>query len=73
MTADRLAETYAYPHGNVAAGVLDGLVLGLAAPAVFFLVLALVLPGAGLVAFAVAAAAALLTQGGALFGIPRGT
>lgn len=55
-------------HGAVA--VLDGLVIGLAAPAVFFLVLAGALPGLGLLAFAAAAAAALLTQGATMFAIP---
>lgn len=47
-------------HGGAAAGaVLGGLVLGLGAPAVFFLVLALALPSVGLVSLALASAAAL--------------
>jgi hypothetical protein len=60
-----------HTHGSAAAtAVLDGLVVGLAAPAVFFLILALSLPSLGLVAFAVAAVAALLTQGATMFTIP---
>jgi hypothetical protein len=61
---------HSYGRG-AAIAVLDGMVLGWFAPAVFFLVLALVLPSAGLVAFAVAAGAALVTQAGTLFAIPR--
>lgn len=52
--------------------VFDGLVLGLVAPAVFFLMLALLLPRAGLPAFAVAAAAALAAQALSVLAIPRG-
>ncbi|MFD7401976.1 hypothetical protein ACFV7R_04750 [Streptomyces sp. NPDC059866] len=58
-------------HGpNAAVAVLDGLIMGLAAPAVFFLALALALPSLGLMAFAVAAIAALATQAGTMFAIP---
>ncbi|MDT0414074.1 hypothetical protein RM574_01105 [Streptomyces sp. DSM 41982] len=58
-------------HGPAAAAaVLDGLVTGLAAPAVFFLTLALALPTLGLVAFAVVAIAALATQAATMFAIP---
>ncbi|WP_306323721.1 MULTISPECIES: hypothetical protein [unclassified Streptomyces] len=58
-------------HGPTAAvSVLDGLIMGLAAPAVFFLALALALPPLGLPAFAVAALAALATQAGTVFAIP---
>lgn len=60
-----------HTHGRAGAtAVLDGLVLGLAAPAVFFLALTLALPPLGLVAFALAAVAALLTQAGTMFVIP---
>ena len=52
-------------HGpSAASAVLDGLVTGHAAPAVFFLALALVLPPLGLLAFALAAFTALITQAG---------
>ncbi|MET7905443.1 hypothetical protein ABZS86_29865 [Streptomyces sp. NPDC005355] len=58
-------------HGtNAAVAVLDGLIMGLAAPAVFFLALALALPSLGLMAFAIAAIAALATQAGTMFAIP---
>jgi hypothetical protein len=61
-----------HTHGPTAAAqTLDGLVFGLLAPAVFFLVLALALPTMGLAAFAVATAAALAMQGITLLGIPR--
>jgi hypothetical protein len=60
-----------HTHGPAAAtAVLDGLITGLAAPAVFFLALALALPPLGLVAFAVATVAALLTQAATMFAIP---
>lgn len=59
-------------HGPAGAmQVLDGLVLGLLAPAAFFLALALLLPGLGLAAFSVAIAAALATQGLTMLAIPR--
>jgi prolyl-tRNA editing enzyme YbaK/EbsC (Cys-tRNA(Pro) deacylase) len=61
-------------HGygrRAAIAVLDGLVLGWFAPAVFFLALALALPAIGLAAFAVAACSALVTQGVTLFALPR--
>ena len=59
-------------HGALGATqALDGLLLGLAAPAVFFLTLALTLPSAGLGAFAVAAAAALAAQAISMLAIPR--
>jgi hypothetical protein len=59
-------------HG-AAAGmkVLDGLLRGLLAPAVFFLALALLLPDAGLPAFAIATAAALATQAISMLAVPR--
>jgi hypothetical protein len=60
-----------HTHGPAAAtAVLDGLIAGLAAPAVFFLTLALTLPLLGLVAFAAATLAALLTQGATVLTIP---
>lgn len=61
-----------HTHGpGGACGVLDGLLLGLLAPAVFFLVLALTLPPLGLVAFAIAAVAALAAQAVTMLAIPR--
>jgi hypothetical protein len=58
-------------HGpTCAVAVLDGLVIGLAAPAVFFAVLALTLPSLGLIAFAMAAGAALLTQACTMLLVP---
>jgi hypothetical protein len=61
-----------HSHGAASATqALDGLILGLLAPAVFFLVLALTLPGAGLTAFAIATAAALVAQGAGMLAIPR--
>ena len=58
-------------HGPAAAiGVLEGLVLGLLAPAAFFLVLALTLPAIGLVAFGLASAVALTAQATTL-ALPR--
>lgn len=61
-----------HTHGPTAAAqALDGLLLGLLAPAVFFLVLALMLRPIGLPAFALATAAALVAQGITLLGIPR--
>jgi hypothetical protein len=60
-----------HTHGPAAAtAVLDGLITGLAAPAVFFLALALALPPLGLIAFTIAALAALLTQAATMFAIP---
>jgi hypothetical protein len=62
-----------HTHGpGGATAVLDGLVMGLAAPTVFFLVLALALPSLGLLSFAVATLAALITQAGTMFAIPTG-
>jgi hypothetical protein len=59
-------------HGATGAvQVLDGLLLGLLAPAVFFLVLALVLPTVGLYAFGIATAAAITTHVVAMLAIPR--
>lgn len=59
-------------HGAAGATqALDGLVLGLLAPAVFFLVLALTLPSVGLLAFAIATLAAFAAQTLSLFAIPR--
>jgi hypothetical protein len=51
--------------------VLDGLMLGLLAAAVFFLVLATMLPVVGLAAFALATVAAMSTQGVTMLAIPR--
>jgi uncharacterized membrane protein (GlpM family) len=59
-------------HGSTAAKqTLHGLLLGLIAPAVFFLVLAVTLRPAGLWAFGFASAAAFAAQGMSLFAIPR--
>jgi hypothetical protein len=59
-------------HGPTAAvGVLDGLVVGLLAPAVFFLAVAVALPALGLVAFAVATVAALIAQASTMLALPR--
>jgi len=61
-----------HSHGpGAATQALDGLVLGLLAPAVFFLVLALTLPAAGLLAFVLAPAAALAAQVVSLLAIPH--
>jgi len=62
------------PHIYGPAGaiqVLDGLLLGLLAPAVFFLALALMLRVVGLVAFAIATAAAITAQAISMLVIPR--
>lgn len=62
-----------HTHGpNEAGAVLDGLIMGLAAPAVFFLVLAVTLPAVGLPAFAMATVAAVITQAATMFAIPTG-
>ncbi|MFE3051093.1 hypothetical protein ACFXIY_29025 [Streptomyces albidoflavus] len=53
--------------------MLDGLVTGLAAPATFFLVLALALPSIELPAFLVAAITTLATQAATMFAMPSGT
>ena len=59
-------------HGPAAAvGVLDGLVVGLLAPAVFFVAVAVGLPAMGLVAFAVATVAALTAQASTMLALPR--
>lgn len=61
-----------HSHGPVGATqTLHGLVVGLLAPAVFFLVLALTLEPAGLWAFAFGSAAAFAAQALSLFAIPR--
>jgi hypothetical protein len=61
-----------HAHGPTAAvGVLDGLVIGLLAPAVFFLAVAVGLPALGLVAFAVATVAALIAQAGTMLALPH--
>jgi hypothetical protein len=61
-----------HTHGARGAGqVLAGLLLGLFAPAVFFLVLAVMLPSIGFAAFALATAAALTAQGLTMLAIPR--
>ncbi|HVW19453.1 MAG TPA: hypothetical protein VHB30_14520 [Solirubrobacteraceae bacterium] len=61
-----------HSHGHVGAGqVLDGLLLGLLAPAVFFLALALLLPVLALPAFAIATPAAIAAQGATMLAIPR--
>jgi hypothetical protein len=60
-----------HAHGpGGATAVLDGLIMGLAAPAVFFLALALILPRLGLVSFVIAILAALITQAATMFAIP---
>jgi hypothetical protein len=61
-----------HTHGPTGASqVLSGLLLGLFAPAVFFVALALALPSAGLLAFVIATAAALAVQGITMLAIPR--
>jgi hypothetical protein len=60
-----------HTHGpRAATAVLDGLVMGLAAAAVFFVALALTLPSLGLAAFVIATIAALTTQAGTMLAIP---
>jgi hypothetical protein len=60
-----------HTHGPASGiAVLDGLIMGLAAPAVFFLALALTLPPLGLVSFAIATVAALIVQTGTMFAMP---
>lgn len=67
-----LALSTHHTHGATGAvQVLDGLLLRLLAPAVFFLALALTLPSIGLVAFAVASVLAMATQGASMLAIPR--
>ena len=62
-----------HSHGpSGASAVLDGLVMGLAAPAVFFLALALTLPTLGLISFVIATVAAVVTQACTMFAIPSG-
>jgi hypothetical protein len=56
---------------TAAVGVLDGLVVGLLAPAVFFVAAALGLPALGLVAFAIATVAALIAQVSTMFALPH--
>ena len=58
-------------HGPAAVGVLDGLVVGLLAPAVFFVAVAVGLPALGLAAFAVATVAALIAQASTMLALPR--
>jgi uncharacterized membrane protein (GlpM family) len=61
-----------HTHGPTAATqTLDGLMLGLLAPAVFFLVLALTLQHIGVLAFAFATAVAFIAQLLSLVAIPR--
>jgi hypothetical protein len=61
-----------HSHGAAAATqTLDGLVLGLLAPAVFFFVLALTLQSVGLIAFVGASAGALIAQAATMLAIPR--
>jgi MFS family permease len=61
-----------HSHGaRGASQVLAGLVLGLFAPAVFFLILAVMLPSVGFAAFALATTAALAAQGLTMLAIPR--
>jgi hypothetical protein len=60
-----------HTHGpGSGTAVLDGLIMGLAAPAVFFLALAVALPQLGLVSFAIATFAALIVQIGTMFAMP---
>lgn len=55
-------------HGpSDATGVLHGFVVGLAASAVFFLALALAFPPLGLVSFAIATLAVVISQAGTIF------
>ena len=59
-------------HGaSGATGVVAGLLVGLFAPAAFFLALAIALPAVGLMAFAIAAAAALTMQLLTILVVPR--
>ena len=59
-------------HGaSAATSTLDGLVLGLLAPAVFFLVLSVTLPAVGLLGFGFATAAAFAAHALSLLAIPR--
>ena len=59
-------------HGATGAiQVLDGLLLGLLAPALFFLVLALMLPVVGLVAFWVATVVAIAAHIVSMLALPR--
>jgi hypothetical protein len=51
--------------------VLDGLLLALLAPAIFFVVVALALPGLGLAAFLIATASALAAQALSMLFLPR--
>jgi hypothetical protein len=51
--------------------VLDGLLLGLLAPAIFFVVVALVLPDLGLAAFPIATAGAFAAQALSMLFLPR--
>jgi hypothetical protein len=61
-----------HAHGPTAAiGVLEGLVIGLLAPAVFFLAVALALPALGLPAFASATVAAVITQASTMLALPQ--
>lgn len=55
---------------QAATATLEGLILGLAAPAVFFLTLALALPPFGLTAFMLAIVTALATQAATLLAAP---
>jgi hypothetical protein len=60
-----------HTHGPASGtAVLDGLIMGLAAPAEFFLALALALPQLGFVSFALASLAALIVQIGTMFAMP---
>jgi len=60
-----------HTHGPASGtAVLDGFIMGLAAPAVFFVALALALPQVGLVSFAIATLAALIIQTGTMFAMP---
>jgi hypothetical protein len=60
-----------HTHGPASGiAVLDGLIMGLAAPAAFFLALALALPQLGLVSFAIATLAALIVQTATMFAMP---
>jgi hypothetical protein len=56
-----------------ASGVLDGFLLGLLAPTIFFLILTLTLPALGALAFLLATATALGTQALTMLALPRTT
>lgn len=64
--------THRTQGAGTASGVLAGLLVGLFAPAAFFLALAVALPAVGLLAFAIATAAAIGVQLLTILVVPRG-